>query len=318
MKRIFYVFVIFVLMLPMSVLASGSIKINKYDVKLNPGVSTNFKITATNATGEITVSSSDSSVASVDNTHFWIDNETVTVNIKANKVGSAVINVKVNGGDYDEVEIKTTYKIVVYVNELTTTTTTTKRVEVAPTTKKVTTIKTTKQQTTTQAENTTQTTTIPIETTTTTEIVKEKKPLIRNLKIVGFDFGFNSNQTSYKIEIPKNLNEIYVISEKDDGVSFNDGIIDIKDKDKVELTAVDSVNHETITYTISFDRKDYEELKKEKNENLFIYVLILVIFIVILIIINFILKKIKRKRELDSINSNNGEDELEYKNDYFE
>lgn len=316
-------FLIFILLLfPISVLASGSIKVNKYNVTLTPGSSESIKITASNATGVYRISSSNPSVASVDVNQDWVDNETKTFNIKGLSVGTTTISVSIDGSDYDEVEIITTYKIVVYVNNPTTTTT--KTVEEKQTTTKSSTKITTasKNQTTlkTTAKTTTTTTTNIIEETTqivepTTELSSLSTPMLKNLKIVGYDIDFKSNQTNYKITIPSSLRELYLITEKDESITCNDGLIDITDKDYIVLTSIDNSSNEKKEYKIDLIRKDYKEQHKN-YKNLVYTILIFVAFTLVVIAIIFTLRKMINNKKIKYQEPK--EDELTFKNDYFE
>ena len=261
-------FLIFILLLfPISVLASGSIKVNKYNVTLTPGSSESIKITASNATGVYRISSSNPSVASVDVNQDWVDNETKTFNIKGLSVGTTTISVSIDGSDYDEVEIITTYKETTQIVE------------------------------------------------PTTELSSLSTPMLKNLKIVGYDIDFKSNQTNYKITIPSSLRELYLITEKDESITCNDGLIDITDKDYIVLTSIDNSSNEKKEYKIDLIRKDYKEQHKN-YKNLVYTILIFVAFTLVVIAIIFTLRKMINNKKIKYQEPK--EDELTFKNDYFE
>ena len=327
--RRFYKYILLLMLLIPSYVFAGNITINKYNVSMYSGGSANFNITASSAAGEVTITSANSNIATVSETHFWMDNDSKSITIKGNSVGTTTISVSINASDYDENEIKTTYKIVVYVNEKTTTTTTT------TTTKSVsnnTTIRNT--EATKKANNTTKTTTkiisvdIPIEqsveeTTTTTTTIEEVKeeimPSLKSLKIVGYNLDFKENQTTYSLTIPNDLKELYIITEKDSNISVNEGIINVEDKDFVELKVLNNETNKTRVYKINLVKKEYKEKKNAKS--VIYLILIIVVFVLFVTCIIFILKKMLKKKTTEIINTTNNVsnvDELEYRNDYFE
>ena len=328
--RKFYKYLLLLIIFIPSYVFAGSITVNKYNVSMYPGGSVNFNITASSAAGEVTITSANTNIATVSETHFWMDNESKAITIKGNSVGTTTISVSINASDYDEKEIITTYKIVVYVNEKTTTTTTT-----ATTTKGAsnnTTVRNT--EATKKVNNTTKKTTkvisvdIPVEqpvgettTTTTTEEVKEEIiPSLKSLKIVGYNLDFKENQTSYSITIPNDLKELYIITEKDSNISVNEGIINVEDKDFIELKVLNNETNKTRVYKINLVKKEYKEKKNTKS--VIYLILIIVVFVSFVTCIIFILKQmLKKKTTTETItitNNVSNVDELEYRNDYFE
>ena len=327
MRRFYKYLLLLIIFIPSYVFA-GSITVNKYNVSMYPGGSVNFNITASSAAGEVTITSANTNIATVSETHFWMDNESKAITIKGNSVGTTTISVSINASDYDEKEIITTYKIVVYVNEKTTTTTTT-----TTTTKSAsnnTTVRNT--EATKKVNNTTKTTTkvisvdIPVEqpveetTTTTTEEVKEEIiPSLKSLKIVGYNLDFKENQTNYSLTIPNDLKELYIITEKDSNISVNEGIINVEDKDFIELKVLNNETNKTRVYKINLVKKEYKEKKNTKS--VIYLILIIVVFVSFVTCIIFILKKMLKKETTKIINPTNNVsnvDELEYRNDYFE
>lgn len=329
MRRFYRYLLLLIIFIPSYVFA-GNITVDKYNVSMYSGGSVNFNITASSAASEVTITSANTNIATVSETHFWMDNESKAITIKGNSVGTTTISVSINASDYDEKEIITTYKIVVYVNEKTTTTTTT-----TTTTKSAsnnTTVRNT--EATKKANNTTKTTTkvisvdIPVEqpveettTTTTTEEVKEEIiPSLKSLKIVGYNLEFKENQTSYSITIPNDLKELYIITEKDSNISVNEGIINVEDKDFIELKVLNNETNKTRIYKINLIKKEYKEKKNTKS--IIYLVLIIVAFVEIVISIIIALRKMLKKKTttetITTINNVSNEDELEYRNDYFE
>lgn len=76
---------------PLSAYAAGGVSISTGSLNITEGSSASFSITASNAAGNIVVSSSNPSVATVSVGSVWIENQTITVNVTAKSVGSTSI-----------------------------------------------------------------------------------------------------------------------------------------------------------------------------------------------------------------------------------
>lgn len=101
-----------------NVYAKGSVKPSKTSITIEEGGSSTFKITASNAAGRVDISTSNSSVASINVTSKWLDNNSVTVTVKGKSVGTATITVKLSDvATYDKEPLTNTYKITVKVTE---------------------------------------------------------------------------------------------------------------------------------------------------------------------------------------------------------
>ncbi len=101
-----------------NVYAKGSVKPSKTSITIEEGGSSTFKITASNAAGRVDISTSNSSVASINVTNKWLDNNSVTVTVKGKSVGTATITVKLTDvATYDKEPLTNTYKITVKVTE---------------------------------------------------------------------------------------------------------------------------------------------------------------------------------------------------------
>ena len=144
-------------------------------------------------------------------------------------------------------------------------------------------------------------------------------PSLKSLKIVGYNLDFKENQTNYSLTIPNNLKELYIITEKDSNISVNEGIINVEDKDFVELKVLNNETNKTRVYKINLVKKEYKEKKNTKS--VIYLILIIVVFVSFVTCIIFILKKMLKKKTTEIINTTNNVsnvDELEYRNDYFE
>lgn len=76
---------------PLSAYAAGGVSISTGSLNITEGSSASFSITASNAAGNIVVSSSNPSVATVSVGSVWIENQTITVSVTAKSVGSTSI-----------------------------------------------------------------------------------------------------------------------------------------------------------------------------------------------------------------------------------
>jgi len=112
--------IIGLLIIPYNVFASGGISLSTTKLNITKGNTSSFKVTASNAAGNIIVSSSNPSVASVSLSSIWIENETVTVNVVGKSVGNAIITVTLNDvSTFDEETLSGTYKVNIEVKEKT-------------------------------------------------------------------------------------------------------------------------------------------------------------------------------------------------------
>ena len=73
--------------------ASGSFSVSKSSLSITTGKTATFTITASNCGGMFTISSSDTSVATVSSSEEWIEEETLTVTVTAKSEGTTKITV---------------------------------------------------------------------------------------------------------------------------------------------------------------------------------------------------------------------------------
>ena len=121
MKKIikFLILLIFIIIIPKNVYASGSVTVSTNNMTINKGSTGTFTITATNAVGRIDISSTNSDVVTVDKTSEWIENQSITVTVTGVNVGTGVINVKLSdAATFDEEPLTGNYTIYVTVKEL--------------------------------------------------------------------------------------------------------------------------------------------------------------------------------------------------------
>lgn len=118
MKKIINLIATFILLLlPINALAFGSIKPNSSSITMNVGDSKSFTINATNAVGRVDIVSSNSSIATVNVSNKWLDNDSVVVTVKGLSEGTANVVVKLSdAATYDEEELSGSYTIKVLVN----------------------------------------------------------------------------------------------------------------------------------------------------------------------------------------------------------
>ncbi len=115
MKRKLLLIICLFMFFPLTLFATGSVNVDKSSVTIEKGKTATFTVSAKNSAGKITFSSSNSSVASIDKSSEWLDNNSVKVTIKANEAGSTKINIDINAATYDEEVIKKTQTITVTV-----------------------------------------------------------------------------------------------------------------------------------------------------------------------------------------------------------
>ena len=86
--------------------AAGGFSISRSSVSLNPGEITTITISATNCLGKFTITSSNSSVATVSSSSIWLENSSDTVTVTAKGAGTATISITasdVTDTDYNDV-----------------------------------------------------------------------------------------------------------------------------------------------------------------------------------------------------------------------
>ena len=99
------------LLFPLTVFAKGDITTSPDSLTIEVGSSKTFKISAYNTIGDVTISSSDTSVASVDKntweTGMTDENKTVegTITVKGEKVGTTAITITIDGATFDEEDL---------------------------------------------------------------------------------------------------------------------------------------------------------------------------------------------------------------------
>ena len=106
------------LILPINVFAAGSIKPSTSSLTITKGSTKTFRITASNACGRVDISSSNSSVAKVNVSNKWLENDSVTVTVTGVSAGTAKITVKLtDAATFDEQALSGSYTINVTVKE---------------------------------------------------------------------------------------------------------------------------------------------------------------------------------------------------------
>lgn len=107
-----------IIMLPATVFASGSIKPSCRSLSITKGSTKTFKITASNACGRVDISSSNNSVAKVNVSSQWLENNSVTVTVTGISVGNALITIKLSdAATFDEQVLSQSYTVSVNVSD---------------------------------------------------------------------------------------------------------------------------------------------------------------------------------------------------------
>lgn len=106
------------LLLPISVFASGSIAPSTRSLSITKGSTATFTISANNAVGKVDISSSNSGIATVNKSSEWLENNSVTVTVSGVSAGTTTINVRLSdAATFDEEELSGNYSITVTVKE---------------------------------------------------------------------------------------------------------------------------------------------------------------------------------------------------------
>ena len=291
LKLLILSIVSFVIM-PMFAFASGGISPSTNAINLTEGGSTTFTVKATNAVGRIDISTSNSSVASINVTSKWLENNSVTITVTSGSAGSANIVVKLtDAATFDEEELTGSYTIKVNV--------TAKQTETKPN-------KPTKPTQDTRSQNN-ELDTISVDGYELTKIENEKTYILnvsngvdkivinatakdekatvtgageKNLEIGenSFEIVITSESGKKNIIIVKvTRKDVYYIEDLKDALNSSDSQIDIiLNANKITKDIIDSIKNSN--KIISFDKYDENKLllyswlinsKKIKNSNEF-------------------------------------------------
>ena len=106
-------FVIF----PISIFATGGVSVSKSSLTIDEGGTATFTITASSAAGKVTITSKDTSIATVNKSSEWLENETLKVTVTGVKEGTTSIVVHTDDmATFDEEEVNVTKTISVKVS----------------------------------------------------------------------------------------------------------------------------------------------------------------------------------------------------------
>lgn len=177
LKLLILSIVSFVIM-PMFAFASGGISPSTNAINLTEGGSTTFTVKATNAVGRIDISTSNSSVASINVTSKWLENDSVTVTVTAGSAGSANIVVKLtDAATFDEEELTGSYTIKVNV--------TAKQTETKPETK-------------------------PNKLTTPTQDTRSQNNELDTISVDGYELTKIENEKTYILNVSNGVDKIVI------------------------------------------------------------------------------------------------------------
>ncbi len=213
--------------------ATGSFSLSRSSMSIKKGKKDTFSIIVKNCEGQFTISSSDTSVATVSSSSEWLSG-TTTITVTGKKAGTATITVNATDvADTSEQEVKGSKKIKVKVTEK-------------------------------KPENNPSNSTVPTTPTTPdTSTTKSDIATLKNLGITPNDFsGFRSGTTNYNVTVPNSVNKISIYATPTDSKATVSGTgsktLNVgKNTFSVKVTAENKKT--TKTYTLNITRKDEEE-----------------------------------------------------------
>ena len=227
-KLMVFIILFIILIIGKEVYAAGNFTVNKTSLTLVEGEKATFTINGSDATGKVSIISSDLSVATISSSSEWLENNSKSITITAKQKGTATITVEGKPSDRDGNEPKNSIKRYITV--------------------------TVKEKSTNIIDNNKNTET--------------KKSNNANLKTLGvtpkqYDFsGFNKNKTSYSTTVPASVNSLTVVAKAEDSkakvnVSGNSGFeTGSNNKISIKVTAEDGT---TKTYTIKVTKLATDE-----------------------------------------------------------
>lgn len=251
-------FLLFGLMINNGVYAAGSFSLNKSSATITVGKTATFTINGSNATGKVTITSSDTSVATVSSSSEWLEESSVTITITAKKAGTATITVTGEVADSEGIEDTVTKSINVTVKEATS-----------------------NNSSNTSNNTNTNTNSNSSSSSTTTTTTKSNNAYLSTLGVTPKDYdfsGFSKTKYEYSVTVPSDVDSLKVLYKTADSkatvnVSGNSGFeVGSNNKITVKVTAEDGKT--TKTYTIKVTQLAEEEEKPgnliDKEEELFL------------------------------------------------
>lgn len=249
------IFIIAVFLIPTKVFAAGSFSISRGSASLNPGGTTTITITASNCAGQFSISSSNSSVATVNNSSAWLDNSSITVTVTAKSAGTATINIKaVDVTDTDLNDVTGTKTCTITV---------TNPAPAEPETPKPSnsgsSTNTSSGSKTSSNTKTTTTTTQKPKTETPQEVVKSSVSTLKELSIEGQTIlpEFDVDVKEYTLSIPYETTTLKVIATPMDekATAKIEGNEELKEGENIITITVTAEDESTSTYTIKVKRE---------------------------------------------------------------
>ncbi len=115
--KLLLVLLLFSIIIPVTTFAKGGVTVDKSSISITEGKTASFGITASNAAGKVTIKSADTSIATVNKSSEWVENQTLTVTVSGKKIGSTKITIVVDAATFDEEVVKKTYTVNVKVEK---------------------------------------------------------------------------------------------------------------------------------------------------------------------------------------------------------
>ena len=243
--------IIGLLIIPINVFARGSITPSTKNLTITKGSSGVFTITASNAAGRVDISSSNSSVASVNKFSDFLDNSSTTITVTGVSSGNATITVKLSdAATFDtEEELTGSYSINVTVNEPQTNNT---EIEQNNTSNN-----NTQSNTNIDNSNTNNNTNANTNTDDETESDLSDNNILEELSIEGYELVKKENNV-YELTVTNNITEINIVAKAEDSEAYIEGA----GKKELEIglnkfeIIVTAESGKERTYTINVTRKD--------------------------------------------------------------
>lgn len=265
MKKFIYSILLSILILsPVNVLASGNISVSPSSLSIEVGSSKTFTISAYNTIGDVSIKSSNSSIASVSASSWSTgmvgekETKTGTITVTGNSVGSTTIILTLDAATFDEEDLSGQTRVInVNVTPKPTTTITTKTTTQATTTKPSTTTK----KTTTSSNKSTTTSKTTRKSTTTTKKKVSNNANLKSIEVNDLNIDFKEDKDVYDITVSSETNNLDIKVETIDGnTSYKiDGDTNLKEGlNVIKIITLAEDNVSTKTYTLNVTRKEKE------------------------------------------------------------
>ncbi len=281
MKRVLFILLCFIPFVMVN--AAGSVNVSTSNIALEEGKTITFTITADNSAGRVDISSTDTSVATVSTSSFFLDNNSTTITVNAKSSGAATIIVKLTDvATYDGDELTGSKDINVTVKSK----------------KEKTPINTTGNNNDKKEEEKKE----EVKDTEQKEDNKIEPKIILNVvsfSIYGYSLDFDENVYEYDLDIDRNVSKIFIETTCNECEITGDKWVDISNSNQIIVNYKKETTEKNYTINLKkFDLlKEKESDKKDDKINIILLIVSIVLGLGVIVLLILLLKNKGNKEE---------------------